>query len=269
MRLKLVEFFSDTNVFEPKLIYRSSDPEFGIQNTLKMLLYPGIESKTISNYITAFGRAYRKRYRIGNLKKAIAKTPGTNDIIYELVYLEILDNQENERGSVSEFINTSMLKHQITVNQGKRDIIDSDLTDIDINTMSLDRLSSITIQDKVITADFSGQNVSDLNRSNVYGNSTINMRKNIEKIGDTERNFLPLWMRTPQSFSGVEQGFTKAIPLCYCVPGYADNMILNIKNSRFDFKMIDFTIDRAIIDSVIGETGDKYIAFAAREVING
>lgn len=269
MRLKLVEFFSDTNVFEPKLIYRSSDPEFGIQNTLKMLLYPGIESKTISNYISAFGRAYRKRYRIGNLKKAIAKTPGTNDILYELVYLEILDNQENERGSVSEFINTSMLKHQITVNQGKRDIIDSDLTDIDINTMSLDRLSSITIQDKVITADFSGQNVSDLNRSNVYGNSTINMRKNIEKIGDTERNFLPLWMRTPQSFSGVEQGFTKAIPLCYCVPGYADNMILNIKNSRFDFKMIDFTVDRAIIDSVVGDTGDKYIAFGAREVING
>jgi hypothetical protein len=135
--------------------------------------------------------------------------------------------------------------------------------------MSLDRLSSITIQDKVITADFSGQNVSDLNKSNVYGNSTFNMRKNIEKIGDTERNFLPLWMRTPQSFSGVEQGFTKAIPLCYCLPGYADNMILNIKNSGFDFKMIDFTVDRAIIDSVVGDTGDKYIAFGAREVING
>ena len=80
-------------------------------------------------------------------------------------------------------------------------------------------------------------------------------------------------MRTPQTFSGVEQGFTKAVPLCYCIPGTGDNIILNIKNAiknkNFDFKKIDFTVDRIIIDSVEGQNGDKYIAFAAREVING
>jgi hypothetical protein len=76
-------------------------------------------------------------------------------------------------------------------------------------------------------------------------------------------------MRTPQTRSGVEQGFTKAIPICYCLPGEADYIMLNIKYSKFDFKQIDFTVDRVIIDSVTGESGDKYIAFAAREVING
>ena len=88
-------------------------------------------------------------------------------------------------------------------------------------------------------------------------------------LGESERNYLPLWMRTPQSYSGIALSFIKAIPLCYCVPGGADKIMLNIKHSGFDFKLINYTIDRAIIDSVTGETGDKYLMFAAREVING
>jgi hypothetical protein len=269
VRAALIGFFNNSNVFEPKSIYRLSDPEFGIQNELKMLLYPGIESKEISAYVSTFGRSYRKRYITGNIKKAIAKTPGTNTVVYELIYLEIVDKFENDRGSVAEYISTNSLHHPISVNQSRRDIIDSDPYDDNIAAMTIDRLSSILIQDKVMTADFGGQLISDSNRSNVFGNSTTNIRKKIEAIGDTERNYLPLWMRTPQSFSGVEQGFTKAVPICYCVPGAADNIMLNIKNSGFDFKIIDYTVDRAIIDSVVGEAGDKYIAFAAREVING
>ena len=269
VRSALVGFFSNPDVFDPKLIYRASDPEFGIQNELKMLLYPGIETRNISAYVSTFGRSSRKKFLTGKLNKAIAKTPGTNDVVYELVYLEIIDKFENAQRSVAEYIDTSSLSHPITINQGQRDIIDSDRSDNNIAAMTIDRLSSILIQDKVITADFGGQLVSDSNKTNVFGNSVTNLRKRIQLLGDTERNYLPLWMRTPQSFSGVEQGFTKAVPICYCIPGSADDMILNIKNSGFDFKIIDYTVDRAIIDSVLGQAGDKYIAFAAREVING
>jgi hypothetical protein len=46
-------------------------------------------------------------------------------------------------------------------------------------------------------------------------------------------------------------------------------VIINIKNLGIDFKNVDFTVDRLIIDSVANEVGDKYIAFGAREVING
>ena len=268
IRNSLTTFFSDPSIFEPKAIYRASDPAFGIQNELKMLLYPGIESKLISEYVSAFGRSTRKKFLIGNLKKSIAKNPGTNTIVYEIIYLEIIDTLENERGSVSEIIKIQNLNHPITVNQGRRDVADRN-----INEITLDMLSSIKIQDKVMTADFGGQSVSDSNKSSVFGNSVTNIRKKIAAVGDTERNYLPLWMRTPQSFSGVEQGFTKAVPICYCVPGYADNIMLNIKNyintSDFDFNIIDYTVDRIIIDSVVGQTGDKYIAFPAREVING
>ena len=277
-RLELSDFFTDPAVFEYDLLYRPSDPEFGVQPQLKMLLYAGIETKVASEYAAALGRSYRKSFRYGSVKKGIAKTPGTNDIQYEVVYLEVIDNMENSNGSVPKNIYIANKNSPITTDQNKRDLWDSDLYDNNTTISDEDSLGRIWKQDKIMTADYDGQYISDSNKSNLFGNSVTNIRKNIENLGDTERRFLPLWMRTPQSMSGIEQGFTKAVVLCYCKPGQADTIILNIKNyvktyeenNRVGFfNTIDFTVDRVIIDSIKGETGDKYIAFAAREVING
>lgn len=68
-------------------------------------------------------------------------------------------------------------------------------------------------------------------------------------------------MRTIQDGDVQELDYIKAIPLCYCKPGQADDVLLNIKNRAFDFKQIDYVIDRYIIDSVTGYSADKYIAF--------
>jgi len=348
-RLELTDFFTNPEIFTHTMLYRPSDQSFGVQTELKMLMYAGIETKVASEYVAALGRSSRKRYRFGSVKKAIAKSPGTNNVVYEAVYIEVIDNMENDKGSIPTSFKvkigkdptrkdpdngTNPLETKIKVNQGKRDLWDvssntifynklsasigsSTLTinsiynievndlitsaigsyfqketailsiDKDSNTIVIskplissipantqirfdkDDLSRILVQDKVMTADYNGQTVGDINYRSLFGNSTTNIRKNIEKIGETERNFLPLWMRTPQSFSGIEQGFTKGILLCYAKPGYGDTIVNNIKNLGIDFKSIDFTVDRVIIDSVKGDDGDKYIAFAAREIING
>lgn len=272
-RLELVEFFTNPDIFEVDKIYRPSDPAFGVQNELKMLVYAGIETKDAAEYAAALGRNSTKRYRFGKIKKAIAKTPGTNNVVYEAVYVEVIDLMENENGSVKEKIDIRS-QHLLpqTVNQSRRDRWDYDYYDTseeNIASSGVDVLRGIWTQDKVMSADFDGQYISDQNKSTLYGNSTSNMRKKIQLLGETERNFLPLWMRTPQSFSGIEQGFLKGVVLCYCLPGYGDRIITNIKNLGTDFKNIDFTVDRVIIDSVRGEAGDKYIAFGAREIING
>jgi hypothetical protein len=57
-------------------------------------------------------------------------------------------------------------------------------------------------------------------------------------------------MRSFQDDTRQELGFVLALPLCYCLPGYGQEIVLNIKNSNFDFKLLDFTVDRYIIDSV-------------------
>lgn len=281
-RIDVSTFLTNPNIFVREKIFRSGDPEFGIQTELKMLLYPGIETKTAAEYVSVFGRSSKKRFRTGSIKKAVAKKPGTNTVLYELIYLEVIDNLEtdfvnNVQTVVKSVPATISIKNQTyrtSVNQGRRDLIDGDTTirnnllEYRTDKMGEDVLPRIMMQDRVLSADSDGQLIGNIDKI-IFGNSTSNIRKKIEALGDTERNYLPLWMRTPQTRSGIEQGFTKAIPLCYCLPGEADYIMLNIKNSGFDFTTIDLTIDRAIIDSVTGESGDKYIAFAAREVING
>lgn len=268
-RLELSEFFTNPDIFERNLIYRPSDPEYGVQSSLKMLLYPGIETAEAAKYAAILGRSSKKRFRFGTVKKAIAKIPGTNTVLYEAVYVEVFDNMENRNGSIPEKIDIQNRNNRITVNQGQRDEWNTNNLQKNIENSGQDNLPRIWLQDKTISADYDGQRISDENRSNIFGNSTTNIRNNISSIGETERNFLPLWMRTPQTFSGIAQGFQLAVVLCYCKPGNADRIITNIKNLGIDFKKINFTVDRVIIDSVSGETGDKYIAFAARKVING
>jgi len=88
------------------------------------------------------------------------------------------------------------------------------------------------------------------------------MRNRIAAVGETDNNFLPLWMRTPQENNIEALGYTPAVVLTYCKPGTADEILLNIKNSAFDFKSINFEVDRYIIDSTRGNSNDQYILFA-------
>jgi hypothetical protein len=90
------------------------------------------------------------------------------------------------------------------------------------------------------------------------------MRSRIKSIGERDREFMPLWMRSIQTDSFVESGFVKALALCYLTPGSSEGVISRIKSSGFDFKSIDFTVDRYIIDILDGEIEDKYLAFPQR-----
>lgn len=112
-----------------------------------------------------------------------------------------------------------------------------------------------------IKTDSNAVRVSDSKDQTRYITNIINMRDNISEIGKTEREYLPLWMRTPQQ-GFQELGFVSAIPICYCKPGTADDIILNIKNSNFDFKNIDFVIDRYIVKKTEEYADERYILFA-------
>jgi flagellar motor switch protein FliG len=90
------------------------------------------------------------------------------------------------------------------------------------------------------------------------------MRKQIAEVGDNDREFLPQWMRSIQDFAQYELGYTKALTLCYAKPGSAASIVTKIKANGFDFKSINFTADRYIIDIIDGEIEDKYLAFPQR-----
>jgi hypothetical protein len=72
-------------------------------------------------------------------------------------------------------------------------------------------------------------------------------------------------MRSIQPGTKEELGYQLAVPLCFCKPGTADSILLNIKNyiktTGFSLNTIDYTVDRYTIDSVTGYTSDKYLIF--------
>jgi hypothetical protein len=247
------DFINDTTIFPPDSIYRTNDQTFGIQTNMEMTIYAGINTTDAAAYISAMGLNHKKkRFNFGSIKKALARETYTSDVIYEVIYIEMIDPYEpNGKKLAPSLSKLGKMSPPITVDESV------DFWDMPLNQLD----ASQNRPHNIITVDSTGYKSSNSQPSTYYPNSISNWRKRIRAIGSTDRKFLPLWMRTIQSETKLELGFTLAIPLCFCKPGTADDILLNIKHSSFDFKQIDYTIDRYIIDAVDGYTNDKYLVF--------
>lgn len=235
-RLLWYNFITDNNVFRENEIYRFGDPNFGIQPELKMLIYAGIESRDAEYFIQAMAKNHnRKQVRFGDVKSAVAKDPVTQIPIYEVVYIDIVDEFEKNGKSISKVVELPS----------------------NIN-------SPVLVSYDAIRVDSDIPFVSDRDHQRLFPNSYKNMRSRIKAIGERDREFLPLWMRSIQSDSYVETGWVKSVVLCYLKPGYSTSVLTRIKNKGFDFKSLDFTIDRYVIDVISGQFENKYLAFKQR-----
>lgn len=114
-RLLYNSLVSDNTVFTPEKIYRPDDSSFGVQTELKMLAYAGIEARSVREFIAATAKNHkRKKYRLGSFKKAEAKVPGTNNIVYEVIYIEAIDPAAPTNGKARESFSIDT-KNKITV----------------------------------------------------------------------------------------------------------------------------------------------------------
>lgn len=239
-RMEWFNFITDLTVFKNSEIYRPGDKNFGIQTELRVLVYAGIESANAVRYIQAMSRNhYKKQIQFGDIKSAVAKDPVTQETVFEVIYVDVADSFEKNSVSVSKEIKLS--------------------STID---------SKVLVSYENITIDSNIPFVSDSDHQRVFPNSIKNMRSNIKTIGERDREFLPLWMRSIQPGQSVETGYVKALILCYVNPGLAPSVISRIKAKDFDFKKIDFTADRYVIDILDGEIQDKYLAFPQRDILN-
>lgn len=250
-------FISNPDVFDPNYIYRPNDPNFGLQKQIKMLVYAGIETKSAENYVAAAAKNHtRKRFRLGDVKTAVAKLPGTNDIVYEVVYVDIIDPYEPSEGTTKQFYKIN------NKNRLKTNSISYSTADDNTGLQNEEPMRFRPPEPNTVKADSDVYKISQLTDDVRYISNLTNMRENILGIGDTERNFLPLWMRTSQGTNIAELGFVSAIPLCYCKPGTSQIIANAIKNTEFEFNQFDFDIDRYIIDSTEGNSAEQYIVFA-------
>ena len=134
---------TNNDIFDSNFIYRPSDPKYGIQNRMKMLVYAGIESKNVQTFVAATATNHkRKRYRLGDIKTAIAKEPGSQDIVYEIVYIEVIDPADatNKKTNKSFTIST---KNKITVDQSYFDQTNRSVENLDPEILELYARSGI------------------------------------------------------------------------------------------------------------------------------
>jgi len=239
-RLLWTSFITNVSIFPPEDLFRYGDLSFSTQTDLKMLVYAGIETKEAVNYVQAMSRNhYRKRMLFRDVRSAEAKDPVTQKVLYEVVYVELVDEYEKNNTSISE-----------TVPLPKK-----------INSPVLVSYDAIRIDSDIPL-------VSNQDHQRVFPNSIKNMRKRIKNIGERDRDLLPLWMRSIQKDTFFESGYVKSLVLCYAKPGKSEIIKARIKASNFDFKNLDFLADRYIIDILDGEIQDKYLAFPQRDVLN-
>ena len=319
-RLTFQEWLSNPEIFIPEYIYRPNDPRFGLQKEIKLLLYPGIETVLANRYVAAMATTTKRRnFKISDLKTAVAKTPGTDDIVYEVVYLEVKDPYEKD-GKVASKI-TIKNNEKILVNSVRTtpddpyyDILTRSQLPIALrynadNVKYFDNFIEVTtrsngviqwvfgsdvyvetrnggpgpgsnvtftrgsttninirpVPENTIRADSTAIKVSDPNSNTRYISNESNIRNKLRDLGRTERNFLPLWMRTSQEGSIQELGYTLAIPLVYCKPGTSETVKAAINFSNFDFRQFELDIDRFEIDSTTGVGEPKYFVFANYE----
>jgi len=86
-------------IFPPSLIYRNDDTNFGVANQVVYHHAYGLSADTVDTYISALQlNHYWKNLILGEIKTAQAVDPVTGNVIYEVVYSEIIDTLVNNEG---------------------------------------------------------------------------------------------------------------------------------------------------------------------------
>jgi len=200
-------FIQDSFVFDRSLLYRSNDPEFGVQLKLKLVFEHGIERIKLNDYVDNMrDYFYKKTFLFGDIKVAKAEDNKRNHV-YDLVYVDIIDPIDKLQGEVT-VGNTVVFPNSITNLRNQ--------------------LGSIKLQGNTVSVD---------------------------------EFFMPRFMRTVQSDTGAQLGFILAAPLCYTIPNNGDTVVKRIAASKFDFKLLNFEIDRVVVEDNLTTSGNKYLIF--------
>jgi hypothetical protein len=261
-RLLFKDFINNSTIFSPDSIYRPNDPNFGLRTDLNMLVYAGIETELAAAYVGAIGLGVKKkRFQFGSIKTAIATDTVTDQDVYEVVYIQMIDPLEPDGKHLPLSIKVSNPTSQIVSTDASNSIWSTNLADLIVDAPTASRpLYNVT-------ADSTGYTAGNPRTDTYYPNSITNWQYRLKTVGLNERNYLPLWMRSIPVGEKEELGYVLCVPLCFCKVGTSTTIVTNIKKlSGFDFKSIDFTVDRFTITAVLNSSNevvqsDKYLVF--------
>lgn len=246
----LEELLTNTQIFPEAYLYRPNDPYFGLSSEVIYEHAFGIYSSDIEEYIAAVTRNHYWRYlTLGEIKTALAKDENGN-VIYEVVYSEIVDNLINPKGiSVASEITWP---RTIDLNLGPWY---TSVTDIYTSYESLLGQSYYT-------------SLTPGSANTLYPNSLPNMRNRVAAVlgQEYDSRLLPLWM-TSQQLNGSTLGYTPAWVICYTKPGFSQTIKTNIESLWLDplgnpytLNLINFKIDRFSVNKSLTYNYDNKLS---------
>jgi hypothetical protein len=233
-------------------LYRPQDPYFGKSSSIIYEHAFGIFASSFEEYVAAITKNhYWRNITLGELKTAVARDDNGN-IIYEVVYSQVIDNLVNPQGvSVNEQIYWP-------------------------RPVPLELGPWYTSETNIYTSYIEAPNGQDFYTSLTpgyarifYPNSLYNMRTRVAQNLGQEYNFrlLPKWM-TSQQLDGSTLGYTQAWVICYTLPGQSETIKNNINNNWRDpvtndsirLNQINFKIDRFTVDKSVTYNYDKNVS---------
>ena len=247
---RLLDTLLKNNTLIPdEYLYRPQDPFFGKASAVVYEHAFGIFASEFDEYVAAVTKNhFWRQLTLGELKTAIARD--NDDIIYEVVYSQVIDNLVSPNGtSVSAEINWP---RPINLNLGPWY---TSVTDTYTSYGPVDNQPAFYTS---LSPGFARL---------LYPNSLDNMRDRVGEELGREFNFrlLPKWMSS-QQLDGTTLGYTPAWVIAYTKPGFSSIVKSNIENNWLDplgdnyrLNEINFKIDRFTVDKSSTFNYDKGI----------
>lgn len=235
-------------------IYRPDDIYFGKASSVIYEHAFGIYASNIEKYLIAASKNhYWRNITLGELKTAVAKNDA-GEVIYEVVYSEVIDNLVNPAG--------------VSVAQ---EIMWPRLIPLDLGpwyTSSSDIFTSFIFGDDTLLGDKTYYtSLTPGYAQTLYPNSLYNMRTRVSDVigQEYDSRVLPKWM-TSQQANGSTLGYTQAWVICYLKPTTdpstnpegrtnAEQVKYNIENNWKDYlgnnltlNLINFQLDRFTVN---------------------
>ena len=271
-RLLIKSLLNNETIIPSEYLYRAEDQNFGKAQDVVYVHAYGIYSSDLDEYVAAVTKNhYWRNITLGPIKTAVA-TNELGEVLYEVVYSEIIDNLINPQGiSVSKEIYWPRL---IPLNQGPwytsvTDIYTSYIYDTDTYMYTQrDKYLYTQVPQRIELQQGTPRYYTSLTPGFariLYPNSLPNMREQVADVlgQDVNSSLLPLWM-TSQQPNGSTLGFTPAWVICYTKPGFSETVKRNIETLWVDplgninkLNIINFRLDRFTVDKVITYNYDK------------
>lgn len=252
-RLILDSLLTNTSLIPDEYLYRPNDTYFGKASSVVYAHMYGVYAADLTTYLQAVMiNHYWRNIILGEIKTAVARN-ASGEIIYEVVYSEVIDNIENHELSGT------------TTGDNDDDppyVIWDTPINLNLGPWYTSITDIFTSYELVLGQQFYTSLTPGFVRT-VYPNSLLNMRNRVASVVGQEynSNLLPLWM-TSQQANGGTLGYTQAWVICYTKPGFADVIKNNIQPSNpkllnpapqnplwpHTLNEINFEIDRFTVD---------------------